>query len=136
MALNPPQVSHDTLSRHALIVDDYAPNILIASIFMNEFGYTYDVARNGFEAVDCIKSNKYGIVIMDVQMPYMCGLEATRIVRAYENETGKTPVKIIAVTAQALPIDRDRCLEAGMNDYLSKPFHADELKKKIEVLMA
>jgi len=136
MALNPQQVSQDMLSRHALIVDDHAPNILIATIFMEEFGYTYDVAMNGLEAVNCIKSNRYGIVIMDVQMPYMCGLEATRIVRAYENETGRTPVKIIAVTAQALPSDRNLCLEAGMNDYLSKPFHADELKKKIEVLMA
>ena len=81
-------------------------------------GYQVDVAVNGIEAVEACRDVDYGIVLMDNQMPEMDGLTAAREVRKFELAHGKPPVPIIALTADAMQGDREKCLAAGMNDYL------------------
>ena len=115
-----------------LLVDDNAVNVMIAAIFLDDFGYTYEVASNGQEAIECIKAKRYDAVIMDVRMPKMCGLSATRAIRQYEKDRNFYPVPIIAMTAQVLTGDRERCFEAGMDDYISKPFNPNEFQQKLE----
>ena len=117
---------------HILLVEDYAANVLVATLYLEQFGYTYDVAENGSEAFDKITANHYDVVLMDVQMPGMDGLSATRLVRKHEEMAGKLRVPVIGMTAHALAGDREKCLEAGMDDYVSKPFNPDDLKSKIE----
>ena len=94
-------------------------------------GYRADVAANGREAVDALKQVRYDLVLMDQQMPEMDGLEATRVIRA-SAEVTNCRVPIIAMTANALKGDRERCLKSGMDDYLSKPVNPDQLKNKLD----
>ncbi|ESQ79627.1 PAS domain-containing hybrid sensor histidine kinase/response regulator [Asticcacaulis sp. YBE204] len=117
-----------------LLVEDYEPNILVASTFLEAFGYRVDVARNGLEAFEKIKHHTYIVALMDVQMPGLNGLDATRMIRAHEAQTGKARLPIIGITAHALAGDRERCLAVGMDDYLPKPFNPDELQEKIQTL--
>lgn len=113
-----------------LLVEDYAPNVLVATTFLEEFGYLCDVASNGLEAVKKVQSNTYLLVLMDVQMPGMNGMDATRAIREYEATTG-THVPIVGMTAHALQGDKDKCLDAGMDDYIAKPFDPPMLRDKI-----
>ncbi len=115
-----------------LLVEDYDPNVLVAGTFLEEFGYSFDVASDGLEAVQKFKDENYVAVLMDVQMPKMNGFEATRSIRNMEIENKRMPLPIIGMTAHALKGDRERCLESGMNDYICKPFSADELKNKLK----
>ncbi len=116
-----------------LIVEDYAPNVMVASGFLEEFGYSFDVASNGIEAIDKINARPYAAVLMDVQMHGMNGLETTRMVREQERQNGSTVrLPIIGMTAHVLAGDRERCLGSGMDDYLSKPFNPEELKAKLK----
>jgi len=111
-----------------LLVEDYEPNILVATVMLKNFSYPYEVARNGQEAVDKFSSGKYSLVLLDVQMPFMDGYETTRHIREFE-KTQKSPrVPIIAMTAHALKGDRDKCIIAGMDDYIPKPFNPHELQ--------
>ena len=124
-----------TYTKHTnriLLVEDYAPNILVATTFLETFGYTVDVAENALSAIEKIKHTDYAIVLMDVQMPGMNGFEATQQVRAYERQTGKARVHIIGMTAHALVGDRERCIAAGMDDYISKPFNPDILQEMLQ----
>ena len=93
-----------------------------------------DVARNGHEAVAAFARNRYDLILMDVQMPEMNGLEATRHIRAIEAERGGR-VPIIALTAGALKQDREECFSAGMDAYLPKPFRAADLREAIKNLV-
>ncbi|MDC7683602.1 ATP-binding protein [Asticcacaulis sp. BYS171W] len=117
-----------------LLVEDYEPNILVASTFLESFGYRVEVARNGLEAFEKSKNGTYIVALMDVQMPGLNGLDATRMIRAYEAQTGRAHLPIIGITAHALAGDRERCLAVGMDDYLPKPFNPDELQEKIRTL--
>jgi chemotaxis family two-component system sensor kinase Cph1 len=114
-----------------LIVEDFEANALVAGSFIEDFGYRYDLARNGQEALDLITSRDYFAVLMDVQMPGMNGFETTRAVRKWEDGNGGSRHYIIGMTAHALLGDRERCYEAGMDDYMSKPFSPKELKSKL-----
>jgi CheY-like chemotaxis protein len=114
-----------------LLVEDYEANILVATIYLDGFGYLYDIARNGIEAVEKVRRGDYSLVLMDVQMPGLNGFEATQTIREFEQHLGRTAVPIIGMTAHALTRDRERCLAAGMNDYLAKPISEAELKSKI-----
>jgi len=114
-----------------LLVEDYLPNVLVATTFLDQFGYSFDVANNGFEALDKVKSTSYVAVLMDVQMQGMDGFEATRQIRIYQQAGNLPHIPIIGMTAHALAGDRERCIAAGMDDYISKPFIPDELKSKI-----
>lgn len=128
---------HDANSRQrprVLLVEDQAPNVLVARTYLEDFGYLVDVATSGLEAVQCCAKYAYALVLMDVQMPTMDGLEATRIIREHEKKHARRPVPIMGMTAHAYAEDRQRCLAAGMNDYLAKPFEPDEFEEKLAAL--
>ncbi len=117
---------------HILLVEDYAPNVLVAGTFLEEFGYTYDVASDGMQALDKLQDAQYAAVLMDVQMPNMNGFEATKFIRELEAQDENARLTIIGMTAHALTGDRERCLEVGMDDYICKPFNAEELRSKLK----
>ena len=122
----------DNIKPHILLVEDCKANVLVATAFLEEFGYNFTVAKNGQEALHLIKTNSFNLVLMDVQMPGIDGYEATHFVREWEKEQGMKRLPIIGVTAHALTTDRDRCLTVGMDDYIAKPFHPEQFKDKIE----
>ncbi len=113
-------------------MEDYLANILVATTYLEQFGYVSDVAHSGIEAVEKMKSASYAAALMDVQMPGMNGLEATHLIREWERQQGKRRTVIIGMTAHALAGDRERCLAAGMDDYIAKPFAPMELQVKLK----
>jgi PAS domain S-box-containing protein len=117
---------------HVLLVEDYAPNVLVASTFIEQFGYSVDVASNGLEACEMVKKNHYALALMDVQMPSLNGFESTQRIREHEKTNNLPRLPIIGMTAHALAGDRERCLAAGMDDYISKPFNPTELQDKMK----
>src|SRR5258706_14471902 len=116
-----------------LVVEDNAANLKVTVRMVERLGYRADVAANGAEAVSILEKVQYDAVLMDCEMPEMDGYQATRSIRA--NEAAGLHVPIIAMTAAALAGDRERCLAAGMDDYISKPVKlhvvAAPLKKRI-----
>ena len=118
----------NTRSLPILLVENYEPNILVATNLLENFGYRYDIAHNGQEALDRFSSDTYSIILMDVQMPFMDGLETTSRIRASEQANTAARIPIIATTAHALKGDRERCLHAGMDDYITKPFNPHQLQ--------
>jgi CheY-like chemotaxis protein/HPt (histidine-containing phosphotransfer) domain-containing protein len=120
-----------------LLCDDNAINQKVAMRLLQQMGYRPDMAANGVEALAALDKQPYDIVFMDVQMPEMDGLEATRIIRERQLDpsrfpNGKSPVIIVAMTANAMPGDRDRCIKSGMDDYLAKPVRPEDVRKIIE----
>lgn len=115
-----------------LLVEDYEPNVLVASTLLQQFGYSYDIAGSGKTALDKATKQRYTAILMDVQMPEMNGFDATIAIRNHERRFGMPETPIIGMTAHALAGDKERCLAAGMNDYISKPFTAGDLQKKLE----
>jgi CheY-like chemotaxis protein len=99
---------------------------------IEKFGYRADAVANGKEAVDALVMVPYDLVLMDVQMPEMDGFEATQMIRNTQSKVQNHRVPIIAMTAHALKGDQERCLEAGMDDYLSKPIEPKEMLRVIE----
>lgn len=112
-----------------LVVEDNPVNQMVLKGLLKKQGYEVNTADNGVQAVAWIKSNPVDAVLMDCQMPVMDGFQATREIRQLTDSIASVP--IIAVTANAMSQDRERCLEAGMNDYTSKPIDAKALNKKI-----
>jgi len=111
---------------NVLIVEDNEVNQLVLKSFVVKMGYQSQSAMNGLEALKLIKENQFDIILMDCQMPVMDGFDATKQIRRQEKSGSHTP--IIAVTANAMEGDRERCLKAGMDDYLKKPVSLDKLK--------
>lgn len=111
-----------------LLVEDYEPNILVASIILENFGYRFEVARNGLEALDKFSPDAYSLILMDVEMPSMGGYDTVRHIREAERNKGSSRVPVIAMTAHALKGDREKCIASGMDDYISKPFNPHELQ--------
>ncbi|MFH1265658.1 MAG: response regulator [Planctomycetota bacterium] len=114
-----------------LLAEDSLVNQKLAIGLLNRRGHSVSVANNGKEALAALQVEKFDLLIMDVQMPEMDGLEATAAIRALERETG-THIPIIAMTAHAMKGDRQRCLAAGMDRYLTKPIRARQLHEAIE----
>jgi len=112
-----------------LVADDSVVNQKVARMFLERMGYRCDLAANGLEVLEALKRQHYDVVLMDVQMPELDGLETTRRIRKTAPED-KQP-RIIAVTAGAMRGDREKCLAAGMDDYVSKPVQAEELQDAI-----
>jgi signal transduction histidine kinase/HPt (histidine-containing phosphotransfer) domain-containing protein len=109
-----------------LLAEDSLYNQKLAVSLLERRGHTVTVAGNGAEAVALVQSQSFDLVLMDVQMPEVDGMEATRLIREGERASGRR-VPIVAMTAQAMKGDRERCLESGMDDYLSKPVRAAQL---------
>ena len=114
-----------------LIVEDNEVNQLVAAKMIEKIGHRSDVAGNGREAVEAVARIRYDAVLMDCQMPEMDGYEATRAIRIAEADSGRRSL-IIAMTANAMQGDRDRCLAAGMDDYLAKPVRMEDLQNMLD----
>lgn len=116
-----------------LVVEDNPVNQKIAMILLNRLGVKAELAANGQEAVDMFSKGKYSLILMDCQLPVMDGFSATRAIREIESANkSKLLIPIIAVTALAMTGDRERCVAAGMDDYLSKPIDKAILTSKME----
>jgi CheY-like chemotaxis protein len=117
-----------------LLAEDNAVNQKVALRFLDRLGYRADAVSNGLEAVTTLESRHYHLVLMDLQMPEMDGLEASRQIRR-RLSPDRQP-KIVALTANAMQGDRERCLQAGMDDYISKPVKLHEIEAAIRRLFA
>jgi CheY-like chemotaxis protein len=120
-------VNRPRSSRHRLLLaEDNAVNQRVAVHILNKLGYGVDVVENGAMAVEAVVGGSYSLVLMDCQMPVMDGFAATRAIRQSEEKTGKH-LPILAMTANAMQGDRELCLIAGMDDYITKPIHTARL---------
>jgi|GEM_PF-1288114 len=115
-----------------LLVEDNPINQKVALKMLENFGYIAQPALNGKVALALLEKHKFDLVLMDIQMPEMDGYEATRLIRASSSKALNPKVPIIAMTANAMKGDRETCLQAGMNDYISKPVDPDELLDKLD----
>jgi CheY-like chemotaxis protein len=116
--------------KRVLVVDDNAVNLKVACRFVEKLGYQAVPVASGQQAVEAAQQEDYALILMDCQMPEMDGFQATREIRAHQR--GRTRVPVIAVTANALQGDRERCLAAGMDDYVSKPIGLAALREAVE----
>ncbi len=128
-----PQQTHpaqttQSLSGHVLLAEDNPVNQEIALLMLETLGCFVTVAQNGREAVDQAQTTTYDLILMDCQMPELDGFEATRLIREWEQSNSRSATPIVALTAHATPGDREQCLAAGMNEYISKPFSMDHLR--------
>ncbi len=117
------------MSIRILLVDDNEVNLKVASLMLKNLGHQADIAANGIEAIESLEQRSYDIVFMDIQMPEMDGLEATRIIRQQMHSW----TKIIVITA--FDSCRDICLDAGADDFLTKPISIEKLRKAIDYSM-
>jgi len=116
---------------HVLLVEDNHANQLMAQTLLKKLGCTSDLAENGIAALKAVESTHYDLVLMDCMMPDMDGFEATRLLRTRE-AGGARRLPVIALTANALSTDGERCRAAGMDDYVAKPYSLDQLKNAID----
>ena len=118
------------LPLRVLLAEDNLINQKVASRMLQRLGYQADIANNGKEAVEAVRAHDYDVVLMDVHMPEMDGLEATTIIRS-GNRRDRRPY-IIALTAAAMPEDEEKCMEAGMDDFITKPIRIPDLINVLE----
>ncbi|HKT81564.1 MAG TPA: CHASE4 domain-containing protein [Vicinamibacterales bacterium] len=124
-----PQIADCNLSGRVLLAEDNRVNQLVAVGLLEKLGCTVDAAATGTEAIGLARQNDYDVVLMDCEMPEMDGYEASRRIRT---ELGNTRVPIVALTAHAISEARERCLAAGMNDFLTKPLRLDDLRAMLQ----
>ncbi len=121
------------MKKKILIVDDDPRNIFALKLTLKARGFQLESSTSAQEAIEMMKShNDFSVVLMDMMMPEMDGYEAIKIIR---NSEGINDVPVIAVTAQAMPEDRQKCLDAGAQDYVSKPINVDVLLSSIEKIL-
>ncbi len=114
-----------------LVAEDNVINQKVVTRMLEKLSYTADVVPDGRKAVEAARKARYDIIFMDVMMPVMGGTEASRIIRS--EESPKHRARIIALTANAMDSDRIKCLNAGMDDYIAKPFVLETLRQKLEL---
>jgi CheY-like chemotaxis protein len=119
-----------------LLVEDNAVNCMLAKAVLKKFGHAADVAEDGAIAIEKLKESHYDLVLMDCQMPVLDGYAATRLIREPATGVLDPRIPIVAMTANAMQGDREKCLAAGMDDYLAKPLRQDELQAKLEYWLA
>jgi CheY-like chemotaxis protein len=125
------QVSHGKTDQpRILVVDDDLLNQRLMQVLLTREGYIVDVASNGLEAFDAIKYKHFDIVFMDLRMPVMDGMEAAQRIREWEN--GSQHTFIVALTASYLPEEGQRLFEAGMDNYISKPFELEHIERLLK----
>ena len=126
----------ERLPMRVLLCDDNAINQKVAVRLLQQMGYQPDLASNGLDALAALERQTYDLIFMDVQMPEMDGLEATRLIRERPGRAGPNSrittntIVIIAMTASAMPGDRDKCIAAGMDDYLAKPIRPEDVPQR------
>ena len=132
---NPPTdslINYRSRSPIALIAEDSEVNQMIISSYLQKHGITSHIANNGENAITQFTNHQYDLVFMDCQMPVLDGYQATRIIRGNENNSNKNRTPIIAMTGNALSGDREKCLDSGMDDYLTKPIKKEILAELLE----
>lgn len=112
-----------------LLVEDNKINQKVAMASLKPFGHEVELADNGAKAFDKVKENDYNVILMDIQMPVMDGFTATTKIREFEKENDKPKSKIVALTANALKEDREKCFDAGMDDFITKPFKRQDIER-------
>lgn len=125
----------DTVATRAgqriLLVEDNEVNQMVGAAMLKKLGFGVDIAMNGQEAIDALQQRPYALVLMDIHMPVLDGYEATRLIRDPNSRVLDHRVPVLAMTASVLPEDRDACLDAGMNDILTKPMRPADLAEHI-----
>jgi PAS domain S-box-containing protein len=125
-----------SINNNILLVEDSFANVVVARAILEKSGYQVDIAENGFQAIEKLELNSpeqhyYDLILMDMMMPKMDGIEATKHIRQMPEPISQTP--IIAMTANAIKGDKEKCLEAGMNDYIAKPYDAKDFLNKVSM---
>lgn len=130
--MNPEEmVNVKFLPKNVLLVEDSEDNRLLIQLYLKDFPVQLDIAMDGKAAVEKFRNKSYDVVLMDIQMPVMDGCTATQKMREIEDETGRPPVPIVAMTAHAFENHKKECFDAGCSAYISKPFTSDELVRKL-----
>ena len=116
-----------------LLVEDDIINQRITKIYLTKYGHSVDIASNGVEALEKFISNhaNYDLIFMDMQMPEMDGLECSRKIREFEQENNLKRKRIVAFTANAMSNEKEMCTQAGMDDFINKPFKIEDLLSKL-----
>jgi PAS domain S-box-containing protein len=126
-----PQQLKQQLKGKILFVDDSRVNQYVGNEYLTRLGLDFEIVSNGLEAVKQRKEGDFDLILMDCQMPVMDGYKATGEIRKYENESGADHMTIVALTANAMQGDREKCIDAGMDDYLTKPYTVEMLHKSL-----
>lgn len=120
-----------------LLVEDNLLNQKVVTFNLRKYNYNVTTASNGSDAIKAVTNQTFDLILMDLMLPEMDGYEITTEIRKLEKERGITnPVPIIAITANTLDNDREKCFQVGMNEYLSKPFTAEQLIDKIRMFIS
>jgi CheY-like chemotaxis protein len=122
-----PSQMQDKLHGHILLVEDNPINQMVARKMLEKIGVETELAGDGQEALNLLYEHSFDAVLMDCQMPVLDGFNATRQLREWEQQQQRKPLPVIAMTANVMEGDRERCLDAGMNDYIGKPFRNEDL---------
>lgn len=119
-----------------LLVEDNLLNQKVVIFNLRKYNYNVTAVTNGHDAIEKFEQQIFDLVLMDIMLPEMNGYEITTALRTYENEKSvENPVPIIAITANTLDNDRERCFSVGMNEYLPKPFTSEQLIEKIRIFI-
>ena len=130
-------VNFEQKKRRVLLVEDNPINQKVAGIYLQRLGFDMEIAENGKVGVEKFRQNDYDIILMDINMPVMDGFQATFLIREIEkNNKQGSRTSIVAVTANALKGDKERCLAVGMDHYISKPYLPADLERAFHVLKA